>query len=71
MENTETRPLLSFSLSLSLYIYIYMCVYMCTYIFFFSYDYTIYEMLDRIERTINLTLLLHFPTQLFATLPSH
>jgi len=64
MENTETRPLFSLSLSLSLYIYIYI------YILFFSYGYSIYEMFERIGRTINLTLLLHFPTQLFTTLPS-
>ena len=64
MENTETRPLLSLSLSLSLSLYIYI------YIYIYSYGYTIYEMLERIGSTVNLTLLLHCPTQLFATIPS-
>jgi len=47
-----------------------MYVYVYTYIYFFLCGYTIYEKLERIRLTTNLTVLLHFPTQLFATLPS-
>ena len=46
-----------------MYIYIYI------YIYFFSCGYIIYAKLERIGRTTNITVLLHFPTQLFATLP--